>query len=86
MSDGAQIEKKEKGFVAHLLTWTAGVFVAVALYVLSTAPAQKLAYMNDKKGAPLLLVFYAPVIWAANNVPLVNRFFDWYMKFWHIEE
>jgi hypothetical protein len=86
MPHEAEIEKKEKGFFAHVLTWTAGVFVAVALYVLSAGPAEKLAYMNDKKGFPVLLVFYAPLIWANDNVPFVNRFFGWYMKFWHIEE
>ena len=33
MLEDAQMEKKEKGFVAHLFTWFAVVFIAAALYV-----------------------------------------------------
>jgi hypothetical protein len=86
MPNKTGIEQKEKGFVAHFFFWIAIGFVAVALYMLSTAPAQKLAYMNDKKGARIFMVVYAPVIWASNNVLFVNRFFGWYMKLWHVEE
>jgi hypothetical protein len=86
MLEDAQMEKTEKGFVAHLFTWFAVVFIAASLYVLSAAPAAKLVWMNDKKGSSILLVFYAPLTWATDNVPFFNHCFGWYAKLWHIEE
>ena len=87
MPGDAEIEKREKGFWGHVLTWVVVGFCLLAIYVLSAGPVEKLAYGGYMGGNPIpsLVVFYAPLIWATDNNPFANRFFGWYMKFWHTE-
>jgi hypothetical protein len=88
MPNKTGIEKKEKGAFSRLLSWVTWVFLAFVVYLLSAGPIQKLAYGGYMGGNPVpsLVVVYAPVIWASDNVPLFNRCFGWYIKLWHIYE
>ena len=89
MAGEAEIEKKEKGFVAHLFTWVAVVFGLVAIYVLSFGPAIKVVWTPGglKQTAALRMVvsFYAPVTWACDQSASFNSFITWYVeKVWRV--
>jgi hypothetical protein len=83
MTGANQIEKKERGFIAHLLTWFAWAFVASAIYVLSIGPVMKLVW---KPGAMrtarvgMRLKFYAPLSWVCENNRAASDCLVWYLQ------
>jgi hypothetical protein len=83
--ENAEIEKKEKGFFGHLLTWVAWVFCVLAVYVLSLGPVMKLAEGGNKKMVGFVEGFYAPIGAATWNNEMANEFIKWYLgKIWGI--
>jgi hypothetical protein len=80
MPGGAEMEKKEKGFVSHLFFWIAVGFVSVAIYVLSTGPVIKLFDAPGASPGPAILAVYAPLVWLSEWSRSFNSFMDWYVK------
>ena len=81
-----EIEKKEKGFIAHFFFWMAVGFVAVSLYVLSTGPVIKLLDQPGKGPSPTVLAIYAPLVWLSEKSIHFTSFMDWYVKvLWHVD-
>ena len=86
MPNEAEIEKKEKGFVAHFVFWVAVVFCLLAIYVLSIGPVGKFAYRGGRTSAPLMETAYAPIGWVCEHDAFSERFMSWYLgNVWGIE-
>src|SRR3954469_5301134 len=79
MASGAEIEKKEKGFVSHVFTWVAVGFAVVATYVLSEGPALRYLYGHGWTSSLMIEKFYDPLEKARAQNRFVYRFTDWYI-------
>lgn len=64
-------------------SWTNLIVVTLLLlYALSVAPVMKL---SGGKPSAAMSAFYAPLEFLYDNIPAVEKFYDWYLKIWGIE-
>lgn len=59
-------------------------FLSPLFYVLSVGPASWLihhGYLQAEDGS-LLVLFYLPLEYLAENVPVIEQFFEFYMSLW----
>jgi hypothetical protein len=62
---------------------TAALLLAPVLYVLSTGPA---VWMYDRGVIPdHVFIVYAPIEWAADRVPPIEKAMLWYLAMWEGE-
>jgi hypothetical protein len=85
MAGDAEIERKEKGFVVHLVTWFAVMFLVLVIYVLSFGPLAILT-LNGTIGTGAFDVMSPPIEWACHHSKFADRVVRWYMNsVWRIE-
>ena len=72
-----------RGFSWITTLWIGAI--VVALYVLSVGPVAKM-YDNKGKDVPKTVqVFYAPIEFLYERVPIVERGLDWYLELWGVK-
>jgi hypothetical protein len=69
---------------SHVFWFTWVFTILVLLYPLSTGPAALLCDHDLLPIAPTFR-FYRPLEYLADHSPLVERFFEWYLKVWGVE-
>src|SRR5437868_14045273 len=85
MPEGKEIHEREKGFVAHMLTWVAWVFCILAIYVLSLGPVLKLTMGGMHSPRPIVAAFYHPITWLCQKSTCAEQFMGWYLtNVWHV--
>jgi hypothetical protein len=58
--------------------------IVVGLYVLSVGPVARM-YRNGGNVPRTVRVFYAPLAFLHEEVPIAERALDWYLKLWGVD-
>jgi hypothetical protein len=79
MADDTEPKRAPRGFGFPL-----GILcLLLLLYLLSPPPL--LLYFGKSQPRSALQVFYSPIMWASEHVPVVDGFYDWYFTVWGFE-
>lgn len=72
---------RDKASFTSLIVF-ACILLAV-LYALAPAPFARYAPVDDDDSFfEIYKTVFAPILWAAEHIPLIEKFYDWYFTLW----